>query len=66
MQRQAAAPLSQSRQHIVSSHVLCRCMEKRHKQSHLLLSSTSPGRAQQHAVPTWVDGQGCSDVPQLD
>ena len=53
MQRQAAGPLLQPSQHVVSRHVLCCRVEKRHKQSHLLLSST------------WQSTAACSAPPGL-
>ncbi len=68
MQQQAAGALSPSSQHRVSRH-LPRChKEKMDKQRHLLCARLQPwqGRAQQQQCLTWADGQGCSDVPQLD
>ena len=67
MQRQAAWRLSQWSQHSVSSHLLCRRKGNwgQAKPSALCKASVLAKHSSMQCL-TWANGQGCSDVPQLD
>ena len=63
MQRQATGPPSQ-RSH--SSHLLCRKGDWGPSKAICPVQASALAKHSSMQCLTWADGQGCSDVPQLD